>query len=91
MVVAQPNNNPNTGTNATKKSNLKFVLRNNRKSEPFGVTNTLKKVTIINNNFSQDDEVGYGKRHRLAVQFGIFILAPQALGRVLTVGRFPKT
>lgn len=68
MVVAQPNSNPNTGTIATKKSNLKFVLRNNRKSEPFAVTNTLKKVTIINNNFSQDDEVGEGDDVRLAVQ-----------------------
>lgn len=41
-----------------KKSNLKFVLKNNRKSEPFAATNTLKKVTIINN-FSADDEVGF--------------------------------
>lgn len=66
MVVAQPNCNAATGTGATitnnnnnlaKKSNLKFVLRNNRKGEPYAVTNTLKKVTIINNNFDVDDEV----------------------------------
>lgn len=60
MVVAQPNNN-NTAATANllvkQKSNLKFVLRNNRKTEPYAVTNTLKKVTIINNNFTPDDEV----------------------------------
>lgn len=57
-MVAQPNNNTTGGANLVKKSNLKFVLKNNRKSEPFAATNTLKKVTIINN-FSADDEVGF--------------------------------
>lgn len=60
MVVAQPNNTTTGASNLAKKSNLKFVLRNNRKAEPFAVTNTLKKVTIINNNFSPDDEVRKG-------------------------------
>lgn len=57
-MVAQPNNNTTGAANLVKKSNLKFVLKNNRKSEPFAATNTLKKVTIINN-FSADDEVGF--------------------------------
>lgn len=57
MVVAPPNNTTTGPANLAKKSNLKFVLRNNRKAEPYAVTNTLKKVTIINNNFSADDEV----------------------------------
>lgn len=60
MVVAQPTNVTTGATNLAKKSNLKFVLRNNRKAEPFAVTNTLKKVTIINNNFDVDDEVRKG-------------------------------
>lgn len=79
-MVAQPNNNTTGGANLVKKSNLKFVLKNNRKSEPFAATNTLKKVTIINN-FSADDEVGF-LRHLCLLERFLHVWLDYAQGNV---------
>lgn len=63
-------NNPGSGV-VTRKSNLKFVLRNDggTKKETFVVNTPLKKVTIVNGNFSNDDEVGQVKPPKVLHQF----------------------
>lgn len=60
MVVAQPINNtggPGTLPSIVKKGNLKYVLRNGHKADTFAVSNTLKRVTIVQNTLGNEDEV----------------------------------
>ena len=67
MVVAQPINNTGGGVGGgggpgvlpsiVKKGNLKYVLRNGHKADTFAVSNTLKRVTIIQNTLGNEDEV----------------------------------